>query len=145
MDIDSLVDEILRRVQEKLQESEKAAWSEQMKSVPGNSGDRQGPGSRQAPAQREEPAHNQAPSQSQAPALSQVASYIEETASRREPSPRRGTEAAVVLMKRVLTEQDMVSVCSPGLAVLHVSRRAILTDLAKDYAKARRVEVVRDC
>lgn len=143
MDIDSLVDEILRRVQEKLRESEEAAWSEHKKSIPGNSGDRQEPVSRQAPAQREE-AHSQAPSQSQAPAHSQVASYIEEAASRREPLQRRGTEAAAVLMKRVLTEQDMISVCSPGLAVLHVSRRAILTDLAKDYAKARRVEVVRD-
>lgn len=143
MDIDSLVDEILRRVQEKLRESEEAAWSEHKKSIPGNSGDRQEPVSRQAPAQREE-AHSQAPSQSQAPAQSQVASYIEEAASRREPLQRRGTEAAAVLLKRVLTERDMISVCSPGLAVLHVSRRAILTDLAKDYAKARRVEVVRD-
>lgn len=88
MDIDSLVDEILRRVQEKLREAEEAA--------------------------------------------------------RRQPVQSQETKAEAVLLKRVLTEQDMISVCTPGLAVLHVLRRAILTDLAKDYAKARRVKVILD-
>lgn len=98
MEMDHLIDEIVRRVQEKLRESEEAVRCE--------------------PAKRQEC----------------VCGF----------DPKQETEVEAVLLKRVLTEQDMISACSPGLTVLHVSCRAILTDLAKDYAKVRRIKVVRD-
>lgn len=59
-----------------------------------------------------------------------------------EATPAAAVEAAV--SKRVVSEKDMIAACRPGVTVLHVQHNAIITDLARDYAKMRRIEVIRD-
>ena len=51
--------------------------------------------------------------------------------------------AGMTLDKRVITERDIYAAKERGCAVLRVTQRAILTDLARDAAKARGVAVVR--
>lgn len=45
--------------------------------------------------------------------------------------------------KRVITEKDAIEARMAGADTLIVGRRAIITDLAKDYAKARGLSLVR--
>ena len=46
--------------------------------------------------------------------------------------------------KRVITERDLSAVYDKDVSVIHIGKRAILTDLAKEYAQARKVSLVRD-
>lgn len=56
---------------------------------------------------------------------------------------QRGTGSASIT-KKIVTERDMESVCIRGTGTLHIGRKTILTDLARDYAHARRIEIVRE-
>ena len=50
----------------------------------------------------------------------------------------------VKIEKRVITERDLSAVYDKDVSVIHIGKRAILTDLAKEYAQARKVSLVRD-
>lgn len=50
----------------------------------------------------------------------------------------------VTIEKRVITERDLSAVYDKDVSVIHIGKRAILTDLAKEYAQARKVSLVRD-
>lgn len=47
-----------------------------------------------------------------------------------------------ILDKRVITEKDVIEVCMNGATCLIVGPRAIVTDLARDYAKERRLAIL---
>lgn len=47
------------------------------------------------------------------------------------------------ISKRVITEKDIAGAFSDGVTVLHIEKKGILTDLAKDYARERGIEVIR--
>lgn len=57
------------------------------------------------------------------------------------PAPAPGIEAA--LTKRIVSEKDVIAACAPGVTVLRVVENAILTDLARDYVKTRRIKIIR--
>lgn len=46
--------------------------------------------------------------------------------------------------KRVLTERDLSAVCNQSIATVRVDKKTIITDLAREYASARRVAIVRE-
>ncbi len=48
------------------------------------------------------------------------------------------------LTKRIVTERDLATVYAPGVTAIHVVKKAILTDLAREYAAMRGVELVKD-
>lgn len=50
----------------------------------------------------------------------------------------------LTLGKRVITERDITEAVSNGVTVIHVGAKAILTDLAKEYAHNQKLEIVRD-
>lgn len=50
----------------------------------------------------------------------------------------------MTLGKRVITERDITEAATNGVTVIHVGARAILTDLAKEYAHNQKLEIVRD-
>jgi ribose 1,5-bisphosphokinase PhnN len=50
----------------------------------------------------------------------------------------------LTLGKRVITERDITEAVTNGVTVVHVGARAILTDLAKEYAHNQKLEIVRD-
>ena len=50
----------------------------------------------------------------------------------------------VKIEKRVITERDLSAVYDKDVSVIHIGKRAILTDLAKEYAQARKVSLVLD-
>ena len=54
------------------------------------------------------------------------------------------TPVEATVSKRVVSEKDMIAACRPGVTVLRVQHNAIITDLARDYAKMRRIEIIRD-
>ncbi len=58
------------------------------------------------------------------------------------PSARTGKEYK--LDKKVISERDIKSVDICGITVLRVGAKAILTDLAKEYAHSNNIEIVRD-
>ncbi len=68
-----------------------------------------------------------------------------ETVSAEHAAPEAACAASVevTVSKRVLSEKDMIAACRPGVTVLRVQHNAIVTDLARDYAKMRRIEIVR--
>lgn len=45
--------------------------------------------------------------------------------------------------KKVISEKDMIAALTPGVTAVHVRANAILTDLAREYAKSRRIPVIR--
>ncbi len=49
-----------------------------------------------------------------------------------------------VVKKKLLTEQDLIGYNIAGVSKLHVSNKTIITDLAKDYARQYRIEILRD-
>ena len=66
-----------------------------------------------------------------------------------EPAPAAVPAAEPVrkeltLGKRVITERDITEAATNGVTVIHVGARAILTDLAKEYAHNQKLEIVRD-
>ncbi len=66
-----------------------------------------------------------------------------------EPAPAAAPVAEPVrkeltLGKRVITERDITEAATNGVTVIHVGARAILTDLAKEYAHNQKLEIVRD-
>lgn len=46
--------------------------------------------------------------------------------------------------KRIVTERDVGAVYKRGMTTVYVCQKAIITDLAREYAQARGVEIVRD-
>lgn len=48
------------------------------------------------------------------------------------------------LDKRIVTERDVNAVYKRGMTTVYVCQKAIITDLAREYAQARGVEIVRD-
>lgn len=62
-----------------------------------------------------------------------------------EPAPVEETvRKELTLNKRVVTERDITEAATSGVTVIHVGKRAILTDLAKEYAHNQKLEIVRD-
>lgn len=49
----------------------------------------------------------------------------------------------VSISKKVIAEKDITAAHSAGATVLRVSAKAIVTDLAKDYAHDRRIEIIK--
>lgn len=64
-----------------------------------------------------------------------------ETASRGAPDAPRGGE--ITLAKRVVTEKDVVRAVSEHAGTIRTGERAIVTDLAKEYARERGVVILR--
>lgn len=46
--------------------------------------------------------------------------------------------------KRIVTERDVNAVYKRGMTTVYVCQKAIITDLAREYAQVRGVEIVRD-
>ena len=62
-----------------------------------------------------------------------------------EPAPVEETvRKELTLNKRVITERDITEAATSGVTVIRVGKRAILTDLAKEYAHNQKLEIVRD-
>lgn len=57
-------------------------------------------------------------------------------------APVEGREES--LSKRIITERDLATVYAPGVTVIHVGKKAIITDLAREYAANRGVAIVKD-
>ncbi len=51
---------------------------------------------------------------------------------------------SIVLDKKVITEKDMANCCTTSVGTIYIQKRAILTDLAKEYARSRKISIVRD-
>lgn len=52
------------------------------------------------------------------------------------------SQREVTLNKRVVTERDIIEVCMDGATCLMVGPKTIVTDLARDYAKKRRLDIM---
>lgn len=50
----------------------------------------------------------------------------------------------LTISKKVVTERDIIALKEGNVTRIHVSEKAILTDLARDLAKSRGIEIVRD-
>lgn len=57
-----------------------------------------------------------------------------------QPAPSAG---ALELTKRVISERDVFDACQKGYGAIRVGKRAIITDLAKDYARDRGMVIER--
>lgn len=53
-------------------------------------------------------------------------------------------DAEAAITKRVVTEKDIAAVYTSSLRAVRVAAKAILTDLAREYAASRRVAIIRD-
>lgn len=60
------------------------------------------------------------------------------------PKPEAPARKEMTLSKRVITERDITEAATNGVNVIRVGARAILTDLAKEYAHNQKLEIVRD-
>lgn len=60
-----------------------------------------------------------------------------------QPCANRNPEIEIVLEKRIITEKDIREVRSKGAVVVAVNQKAILTDLAKEYAHKQGIEISR--
>lgn len=76
-----------------------------------------------------------------APVPAACAPAVKETACCPE-SPCTGRE--VTISKRVITERDLSVVYDRTVCAVHIGAKSILTDLARDYAQAREVAIIRD-
>ena len=56
--------------------------------------------------------------------------------------PTAGKEAEIT--KRIVTERDLAAACDREVSVVHVKERAIVTDLARDYAGTRGITICKD-
>ena len=70
------------------------------------------------------------------------AAYAAPSAPVKMAAPVVGREENI--SKRIVTERDLATVYAPGVTVVHVSKKAILTDLAREYAANRGVSLVKD-
>ena len=59
-------------------------------------------------------------------------------------APGRAPARTVAISKRVITERDLAGVYDRDVAVIHIGQKSIVTDLAREYAAARGVSIVRD-
>lgn len=50
----------------------------------------------------------------------------------------------VTITKRVITERDLAGVCDRSVTAVRVAKKSIITDLAREYAAARNVSIVRE-
>ena len=46
--------------------------------------------------------------------------------------------------KRLLSERDVIDACTSGINIVYYSKKTIVTDLAKDYARAHKVQLVKE-
>lgn len=58
--------------------------------------------------------------------------------------PPQNTGREVTISKRVITERDLSTVYDRTVCAVHIGAKSILTDLARDYAQAREVAIIRD-
>lgn len=59
-------------------------------------------------------------------------------------TPAAAPGRAVAVCKKVITERDIAAVYGRDVGAVHVGRKSIVTDLAREYAAARGVLIVRD-
>lgn len=59
-------------------------------------------------------------------------------------APSKSTGCEVTISKRVITERDLSLVYDRTVCAVHIGAKSILTDLARDYAQAREVAIIRD-
>lgn len=62
-------------------------------------------------------------------------------APKAEPAPECREES---ISKRVITERDLAAVYDRGVTAIHVGKKSIVTDLAREYAAARGVSILKD-
>lgn len=60
------------------------------------------------------------------------------------PAPSKSAGCEVTISKRVITERDLSLVYDRTVCAVHIGAKSILTDLARDYAQAREVAIIRD-
>ena len=46
--------------------------------------------------------------------------------------------------KRLLSERDVIDACISGINIVYYSKKTIVTDLAKDYARAHKVQLIKE-
>lgn len=63
-------------------------------------------------------------------------------APKQEAAPVAGREETI--SKRVVTERDLAAVYDRDVTVVHVGKKAIVTDLAREYAAGRGVSILKD-
>ena len=51
-------------------------------------------------------------------------------------------EKTIHIEKRVLSERDVIDACTGGILTVYYTKRTIVTDLAKDYAKSHRMHLI---
>lgn len=54
------------------------------------------------------------------------------------------TESEATISKRVVTEKDISAIYTSSLRIVRVAPKAIITDLAREYASSRGVAVIKD-
>lgn len=59
------------------------------------------------------------------------------------PAPKLAAVEASI-PKKVISEKDVVAAFTPGVTAIRVPKNAIFTDLARDYAKMHRIQIIRD-
>lgn len=69
---------------------------------------------------------------------------VEEPKPVEAPKAEAPVRKEMTLSKRVITERDITEAATNGVNVIRVGARAILTDLAKEYAHNQKLEIVRD-
>lgn len=74
-----------------------------------------------------------------APTASQAAETVPSC-----PPPCSNAGREVTISKRVVTERDLSAVYDRTVCAVHIGAKSILTDLARDYAQARDVAIIRD-
>lgn len=52
-------------------------------------------------------------------------------------------ETIISMLKKVITERDMISAYEKGIKKIEVQKYTILSDLAKDYAHEKHIEIIR--
>lgn len=61
-----------------------------------------------------------------------------------ESTSESGNGKDIHIDKRVLSERDVIDACTSGILTVYYSRKTIVTDLAKDYARAHKMQLVRE-
>ena len=59
-------------------------------------------------------------------------------------APEQENRKTAVLAKRIITERDIISLAQEKTERIIVGERAILTDLAKEYAVRNKIEISRE-
>lgn len=60
-----------------------------------------------------------------------------------EPVPVVETKKEITITKHIITEKNIIDAHQEKAAVVHVDAKAILTDLAREYAAKQRITILR--